>query len=97
MKLVYSNLQKKSYATCCPVVDTAQTLCIGSSGLYERQECYEDIDMHSYLKKRYWGRHFRTKGYCVSTVAFDQEQIESYVRHQLQTDKKIEQGKLWNK
>lgn len=26
------------------------------------------FDRHLELKKRYWGRHFWAKGYCVSTV-----------------------------
>ena len=30
-------------------------------------------------------------------VGLDEEQIKSYVKHQLETDKRMEQGKLWNK
>ena len=47
------------------------------------------------LKKRYWGRHFRAKGYCVSTIGIDEEQIRKYVRYQLHKDKLLEQTKLW--
>ena len=47
------------------------------------------------LSKRYWGRHFWAKGYCVSTVGLDEEQIRKYVKWQLQKDKRMEQLKLW--
>ena len=40
------------------------------------------------LKKRYWGRHFWSKGYCVSTVGLDEEQIKKYVRLQNHKEKR---------
>ena len=49
-----------------------------------------------HLRKRFWGRHFWAKGYCVSTIGLDEEQICQYVRRQLHKDKKSEQLKLWN-
>ena len=30
------------------------------------------FDMHLELKKRYWGRHYWAKGYCVSTIGLDE-------------------------
>ena len=54
------------------------------------------FDLHSQLKRRYWGRHFWAKGYCVSTVGLDEEQIKRYVRDQLEQDKKQEERKLWD-
>ncbi|MBL7204304.1 MAG: IS200/IS605 family transposase [Desulfobacteraceae bacterium] len=53
------------------------------------------FDKHLELKKRYWGRHFWAKGYCVSTVGLDEEQIRKYVKWQLEKDKRMEQLKLW--
>ena len=47
------------------------------------------------LKKRYWGRHFWAKGYCVSTIGLDEERIRKYVRWQLKQDKALDQLKLW--
>ena len=38
------------------------------------------------LKKRYWGRHFWAKGYCVSPVGLDEEKIKKYVTWQLDKD-----------
>jgi len=53
------------------------------------------FDNHLELKKRYWGRHFWAKGYCVSTVGLDEEKIRKYVRWQLEKDKRMEQLQLW--
>ena len=50
-----------------------------------------------HIKKRYWGRHFWAKGYCVSTVGLDEEQIRKYVRWQLNKDRIMDQLKLWQK
>ena len=39
------------------------------------------------LRKRYWGQHVWSRGYCVSSVGLDEEQIRKYVKWQ---DKKAE-------
>ena len=66
-------------------------------GFIKGKSAIKMFDMHSQLKQRYWGRHFWAKGYCVSTVGLDEEQITQYVRHQLEQDKKIEERKLWDR
>ena len=33
-------------------------------------------------KKSYWGNHFWSRGYCVSTVGLDEEKIRRYVKYQ---------------
>ena len=50
------------------------------------------------LGKRYWGRHLWSRGYCVSTVGLDEEQIRKYVKWQEKREKDIEatQGKLFD-
>ena len=48
------------------------------------------FDRHIDLKKRYWGRHFWAKGYCVSTVGLDEEKIKQYVTWQTKKNKDIE-------
>jgi len=53
------------------------------------------FDKHLELKKRYWGRHFWAKGYCVSTVGLDEKKIRQYVRWQQVKDQRMEQMKLW--
>jgi putative transposase len=54
------------------------------------------FDKHLTLKKRYWGRHFWARGYCVSTVGLNEEEMRKYVRWQLEKDKRMEQLKLWH-
>ncbi len=47
---------------------------------------------HQYeqLARRYWGRHFWSRGYCVSTVGLDEEKMRLYVRWQETQDKQAE-------
>ena len=66
-------------------------------GFLKGKSAIKIFDMHGELKKRYWGRHFWAKGYCVSTVGLDEDQIRKYVRWQLKKDKIIDQLKLWKK
>ena len=54
------------------------------------------FDKHLELKKRYWGRHFWAKGYCVSTVGLDEEKVRQYVKWQQKKDERLEQLKLWS-
>ena len=51
---------------------------------------------HRYEKlgKRYWGRHFWSRGYCVSTVGLDEEKIRKYVMYQEKKEKEIENNQL---
>jgi putative transposase len=53
---------------------------------------------HRYQKfgKQYWGRHLWSRGYCVSTIGLDENQIRKYVRWQERNDKKAEQLSLWD-
>ena len=43
-------------------------------------------------KKPYWGNHFWTRGYFISTIGLDAEMIKRYVRHQEEEDRKDENG-----
>jgi putative transposase len=51
---------------------------------------------HRYEKlgKRYWGRHFWSRGYCVSTVGQDEEMIRKYVKYQGEKEREIESNQL---
>jgi len=64
-------------------------------GFIKGKSAIKLFDFHLELKKRYWGRHFWAKGYCVSTVGLDEAQIRNYVRYQIHKDKQAEQAKLW--
>ena len=37
---------------------------------------------HELKKKPYWGHHFWSRGYCVTTVGMDEEKIRRYVKYQ---------------
>ena len=46
------------------------------------------------LGKRYWGRHLWARGYCVSTVGLNEQQIREYVKWQETKEKEIEKRQL---
>jgi putative transposase len=64
-------------------------------GFLKGKSAIKVFDRHLELKRRYWGRHFWAKGYCVSTVGLDEAQIRKYVRWQTHMDRKADQQKLW--
>ena len=41
-------------------------------------------------EKPYWGSHFWSRGYCVSTIGLDEEKIRRYVKYQEQREKQAE-------
>ena len=38
-------------------------------------------------KKPYWGNHFWSRGYCVSTVGLNEEKIRRYVKYQEENER----------
>lgn len=46
------------------------------------------------LGRRYWGRHLWSRGYCVSTIGLDEDQIRAYVKWQEKKEKSIETSQL---
>ena len=46
------------------------------------------------ISKQYWGRHFWSRGYCVSTVGLDEERIRKYVKWQEKREKDNEKEQL---
>jgi len=67
----------------------------GAVGFLKGKSAIKVFDIHHELKKRYWGRHFWAKGYCVSNIGLDEDQIWRYVRHQQHKDRKLDQCELW--
>ena len=45
------------------------------------------FDRYPELRKRYWGQHVWSRGYCVSTVGLDEERIRKYVKWQTKKEK----------
>ena len=48
------------------------------------------FDRYQQLRKRYWGQHLWSRGYCVSTVGLDEERIRKYVKWQKKKDQDSE-------
>ena len=55
------------------------------------------FDHFPQMRKKYWGQHVWSRGYCVSSVGLDEERIKKYVKWQKQkaTDSKATQGRLF--
>jgi len=47
------------------------------------------------LTKRYWGKHFWARGYCVSTVGIDEATIRKYIKEQSDDDTSEKQMRFW--
>ncbi len=46
---------------------------------------------HSNLKQKpYWGNHFWSRGYCVTTIGMDEDKISRYVKYQEDREKQEE-------
>ena len=41
-------------------------------------------------KKPYWGNHFWSRGYCVSTLGLDENKIRRYVKYQEEKERREE-------
>ena len=53
------------------------------------------FDKFPELRKRYWGQHVWSRGYCVSTVGLDEERIRKYVKWQDKKEQEATQGRLF--
>ena len=41
-------------------------------------------------KKPYWGNHFWSRGYCVSSIGLDEAKIRKYVKYQEERERQEE-------
>jgi putative transposase len=48
-------------------------------------------------RRNFAGQSFWARGYCVSTVGLDEEAIRAYIKAQEETDKRLDQMKLFEK
>jgi putative transposase len=51
--------------------------------------------VYSEKKRNFVGQHFMTRGYLVSRVGIDQEQIREYIKKQEAEDTGLERLNLW--
>ncbi len=56
------------------------------------------FDHYPQLRKKYWGQHVWSRGYCVSSVGLDEEKIKKYVKWQNRkaADSDAKQGRLFD-
>ena len=47
------------------------------------------FDQFPNVKRRYWGNHVWSRGYCVTTVGLDEEAIRQYVRWQTKKEEQV--------
>ena len=52
------------------------------------------FQQYEHLGRRYWGRHLWSRGYCVSTVGLDEEQIRKYMKWQEKREKEVEAAQV---
>ena len=63
-------------------------------GYLKGRSAIKIFDRFPRLRQRL-GKHFWARGYCVSTVGVDEEQLKKYVRWQLQKDRGEDQIQMW--
>ncbi len=68
--------------------------------LWNERFSHKEISAGLYpqLRKRYWGQHVWSRGYCVSSVGLDEERIKKYVKwlNRKAADSDAKQGREHN-
>jgi putative transposase len=67
-------------------------------GFLKGKLALRSFDRFPQLRKRYWGQHLWSRGYCVSTIGLDEDRIRKYVKwqHKKESDADATQGKLFD-
>ena len=63
----------------------------GMMGFLKGRLAIDLFKRYERLGKRFWGRHLWSRGFCVSTIGLNEEQIRKYVRWQEKKDREAEQ------
>jgi len=80
-------------------VDTAEVFGGKCARVFEREGApSKSCKGREKLRKKYWGRHLWSRGYCVSTIGIDEERIREYVKWQEKKEQEMEQlqGELFD-
>ena len=48
------------------------------------------LSQYEKVKRKYWGGHVWSRGYCVSSIGLDEEKIRKYVKFQEKREKQME-------
>ena len=60
----------------------------GMMGILKGKTAIKLFKSYPVLKKKpYWGNHFWSRGYCVSTIGLDEEKIRRYVKYQEENER----------
>ena len=64
-------------------------------GILKGKTAIAVFQQHKNLRKKpYWGNHFWSRGYCVTTVGIDEEKIRRYVKYQEDAERLSEDCEL---
>jgi len=63
-------------------------------GFLKGKQALRMFDRFPRLRKRYWGQHVWSRGYCVSTVGLDEDRIRKYVKWQNKKEQEAIQRRL---
>ena len=64
-------------------------------GIMKGKTAIAVFQQHKKLRtKPYWGNHFWSRGYCVTTVGMDEEKIRRYVKYQEDAERLSEDREL---
>jgi len=64
-------------------------------GILKGKTAIAVLQQHKRLRtKPYWGNHFWSRGYCVTTVGIDEEKILRYVKYQEEAERLSEDNEL---
>ena len=64
-------------------------------GILKGKTAIAVFQQHKNLRtKPYWGNHFWSRGYCVTTVGVDEEKIRRYVKYQEEAERRSEDHEL---
>ena len=73
------------------VLDIAPKFAVSSVvGYLKGKSAVQIMRKFPSLRKKYWGMHYWSPGYCVSTVGLDEEKIRKYVRWQQKKDQEYD-------
>ena len=68
---------------------------VGLMGILKGKTAIAVLQQRKNLRtKPYWGNHFWSRGYCVTTVGMDEEKIRRYVKYQEDAERLSEDHEL---
>ena len=64
-------------------------------GILKRKTAITVFQQRKNLREKpYWGNHFWSRGYCVTTIGMDEEKIRRYVKYQEEAERLNEDDEL---